>query len=85
MNMNWLNTNYILRAGILSILLLLPGLISATCKTDTIINSYENDSLHFIINDDSIITFRTGDSIYDHQSGLCIAGCTEAGQTQSLR
>ena len=63
MNMNWLNTNYILRAGVLSILLLLPGLISATCKTDTIINSYEND----------------------HQSGLCIAGCTEAGQTQSLR
>ena len=29
MNMNWLNTNYILRAGVLSVLLLLPGLISA--------------------------------------------------------
>ena len=27
MNMNWLNTNYILRAGVLSVLLLLPGLI----------------------------------------------------------
>ena len=38
MNMNWLNTNYILRAGVLSVLLLLPGLISATCKADTIIN-----------------------------------------------
>ena len=43
MNMNWLNTNYILRAGVLSVLLLLPGLISATCKADTIINSYKAD------------------------------------------
>jgi len=49
MNMNWLNTNYILRAGVLSVLLLLPGLISATCKADTIINSYKADSLRFII------------------------------------
>ena len=57
MNMNWLNTNYILRAGVLSVLLLLPGLISATCKADTIINSYKDDSLRFIIKDDSIITF----------------------------
>ena len=57
MNMNWLNTNYILRAGVLSVLLLLPGLISATCKADTIINSYKADSLRFIIKDDSIITF----------------------------
>ena len=64
MNMNWLNTNYILRAGVLSVLLLLPGLISATCKADTIINSYKADSLRFIIKDDSIITFRTGDSIF---------------------
>lgn len=64
MNMNWLNTNYILRAGVLSVLLLLPGLISATCKADTIINSYKDDSLRFIIKDDSIITFRTGDSIF---------------------
>ena len=73
MNMNWLNTNYILRAGVLSVLLLLPGLISATCKADTIINSY---NYHF-----SHRRFY----IYDHQSGLCIAGCTEAGETQSLR
>ena len=28
--MSWLNTNYILRAGVLSVLLLLPGLMSAT-------------------------------------------------------
>ena len=54
MNMNWLNTNYILRAGVLSVLLLLPGLISATCKADTIINSYKDDSLRFIIKDDSL-------------------------------
>ena len=54
MNMNWLNTNYILRAGVLSVLLLLPGLISATCKADTIINSYKADSLRFIIKDDSL-------------------------------
>ena len=85
MNMNWLNTNYILRAGILSILLLLPGLISATCKTDTIINSYENDSLHFIINDDSIITFRIGDSIFTIIRADSVLPVTEAGQTQSLR
>ena len=62
MNMNWLNTNNILRAGVLSVLLLLPGLTSATCKTDTIINSYKADSLRFIIKDDSIITFRTGET-----------------------
>lgn len=52
--MSWLNTNYILRAGVLSVLLLLPGLMSATCKRDTIINNYKDDSLHFIIKDDSI-------------------------------
>lgn len=52
--MNWLNTNYILRAGVLSVLLLLSGLMSATCKRDTIINNYKDDSLRFIIKDDSI-------------------------------
>ena len=52
--MSWLNTNYILRAGVLSVLLLLPGLMSATCKRDTIINNYKDDSLRFIIKDDSI-------------------------------
>ena len=46
--MSWLNTNYILRAGVLSVLLLLPGLMSATCKRDTIINNYKDDSLRFI-------------------------------------
>ena len=43
--MSWLNTNYILRAGVLSVLLLLPGLMSATCKRDTIINNYKDDSI----------------------------------------
>lgn len=52
--MSWLNTNYILRAGVLSVLFLLPGLMSATCKRDTIINNYKDDSLRFIIKDDSI-------------------------------
>ena len=58
--MSWLNTNYILRAGVLSVLLLLPGLMSATCKRDTIINNYKDDSLRFIIKDDSISPFVTG-------------------------
>ena len=62
--MSWLNTNYILRAGVLSVLLLLPGLMSATCKRDTIINNYKDDSLRFIIKDDSIITFRNGESLF---------------------
>ncbi len=85
MNMSWLNTNYILRAGVLSVLLLLPGLISATCKADTIINTYKDDSLRFIIKDDSIITFRTG--ILHSRSSKRTLYCraTEADQTQSLR
>lgn len=33
-NMSWLNTNYILRAGVLYVLLLLSGLMSATCQTN---------------------------------------------------
>lgn len=32
--MSWLNTNYILRAGVLYVLLLLSGLMSATCQTN---------------------------------------------------
>lgn len=63
--MSWLNTNYILRAGVLSVLLLLSGLMSATCKRDTIINNYKNDSLHFIIKDDSIR--NTKHSRYDNR------------------
>lgn len=63
--MSWLNTNYILRAGVLSVLLLLSGLMSATCKRDTIINNDKNDSLHFIIKDDSIR--NTKHSRYDNR------------------
>lgn len=84
--MSWLNTNYILRAGVLSVLLLLPGLMSATCKRDTIINNYKDDSLRFIIKDDSIITFRNGGVfIHHYQSGLRVACHTEAHQTYPLR
>ena len=43
--MNWSNTKYILRAGVLSVLLPLPGLISATCKTDTVIDTYKAESI----------------------------------------
>ena len=63
MNMNWLNTNYILRAGVLSVLLLLPGLISATCKADTIINSYKADSLRFITVSYTHLTLPTSDLV----------------------
>ena len=62
--MNWLNTKYILRAGVLSVLLSFPLLVSATCKTDTLINTFKMESLHFVIKDDSIIAFHTGDSVF---------------------
>ena len=35
--MNWLNTKYMIRAGVLTMLLLFPSLLSATFRTDTII------------------------------------------------
>ena len=87
MNMNWLNTNYILRAGVLSVLLLLPGLISATCKADTIINSYKDDSLRFIIKDDS--DDIKGDSssikwIAVAASGASVGLCTITGACGAL-
>ena len=59
--MNWLNTKYILWTGVLSILLSISGPVSATYRTDTIINTYKADSLRFIIKADSIIAFQTGD------------------------
>ena len=59
--MNWLNTKYIIRTGVLTTLLLFPGLISATCKTDTIINNYKPDSLRLVIKADSIIAFHEGE------------------------
>ena len=62
--MNWLNTKYIIRTGVLTTLLLFPGLISATCKTDTIINNYKPDSLRLVIKADSIIAFHEGDSAF---------------------
>ena len=62
--MNWLNTKYILWTGVLSILLSISGPVSATYRTDTIINTYKADSLRFIIKADSIIAFQTGDSLF---------------------
>lgn len=53
--MNWLNTKYMIRAGVLTMLLLFPSLLSATCKPDTIIRNYKPDSLKLAIKADSII------------------------------
>ena len=41
MNMNWLNIKYIGRAGLIIILLFFTCPSSATCKTDTVINTYK--------------------------------------------
>ena len=62
--MNWLNTKYMIRAGVLTMLLLFPSLLSATCKTDTIIRNYKPDSLKLEIKADSIIAFHEGDSAF---------------------
>lgn len=45
MNMNWLNIKYIGRAGLIIILLFFTCPSSATCKTDTVINTYKRDSI----------------------------------------
>ena len=63
MNMNWLNIKYIGRAGLIIILLFFTCPSSATCKTDTVINTYKRDSLYFAVKADSIIAFHTGDSL----------------------
>ena len=62
--MNWLNTKYMIRAGVLTMLLLFPSLLSATCKPDTIIRNYKPDSLKLAIKADSIIAFHEGDSAF---------------------
>lgn len=69
MNMNWSNSKYILRAGVLSILLIIPCLASAICRTDTIIKNYNPDSIRVVIKSDSIIAYRTGDSLFHYSSG----------------
>ena len=61
--MNWLNIKYIGRAGLIIILLFFTCPSSATCKTDTVINTYKRDSLYFAVKADSIIAFHTGDSL----------------------
>lgn len=83
--MNWLNTKYIIRTGVLTTLLLFPGLISATCKTDTIINNYKPDSLRLVIKADSIIAFHEGDSrLYNSQSRHSTTLCTATGSPYRL-
>ena len=62
--MNRLNTKYVIRAGVLTMLLLFPSLLSATCRTDTIIKNYKPDSLKLVIKADSIIAFHEGDSAF---------------------
>ena len=62
--MNWLNTKYMIRAGVMTMLLLFPSLLSATCRTDTIIRNYKPDSLKLVIKADSIIAFHEGDSAF---------------------
>ena len=64
MSMNWLNIKYIGRAGLIIILLFFTCPSSATCKTDTVINTYKRDSLYFAVKADSIIAFHTGDSLF---------------------
>ena len=64
MNMNWLNIKYIGRAGLIIILLFFTCPSSATCETDTVINTYKRDSLYFAVKADSIIAFHTGDSLF---------------------
>ena len=64
MNMNWSNSKYILRAGVLNILLLIPCLASAICGTDTIIKNYKPDSVRIVIKSDSVIAYHTGDSLF---------------------
>lgn len=63
MNMNWLNIKYIGRAGLIIILLFFTCPSSATCKTDTVINTYKRDSLYFAVKADSIIAFHTGETL----------------------
>ena len=57
MNMNWLNIKYIGRAGLIIILLFFTCPSSATCKTDTVINTYKRDSIYFAVKADSIMPF----------------------------
>ena len=83
--MNWLNTKYIIRTGVLTTLLLFPGLISATCKTDTIINNYKPDSLRLVIKADSIIAFHEGDSAFTIvKADTVLPLCTATGSPYRL-
>lgn len=83
MNMNWLNIKYIGRAGLIIILLFFTCPSSATCKTDTVINTYKRDSLYFAVKADSIIAFHTGDFYY-HQGRHCATRYTQSCKENRL-
>ena len=83
---NWLNTKYMIRAGVLTMLLLFPSLLSATCRTDTIIRNYKPDSLKLVIKADSIIAFHEGDSAFTIVKGRhSTALCSRTGSSHRLR
>lgn len=62
--MNWLNIEYMIRVEVLTILLLSPGLLSATHRLDITIRNYKPDSLELAVKADSIIAFYEGDSAF---------------------
>lgn len=84
MNMNWLNIKYIGRAGLIIILLFFTCPSSATCKTDTVINTYKRDSLYFAVKADSIIAFHTGDSLFTNQGRHCATRYTQSCKENRL-
>ena len=53
-----------LRLVWLLVLTACPLLLSAVNRTDTIIDTYKNDSLRFAIKADSIIAYQKGDSVF---------------------
>ena len=83
--MNWLNTKYMIRAGVLTMLLLFPSLLSATCKPDTIIRNYKPDSLKLAIKADSIIAFHEGDSAFTIVSRHSTSLYCRTGSSHRLR
>ena len=54
----------VLRLVWLLVLTACPLLLSAVNRTDTIIDTYKNDSLRFAIKADSIIAYQKGDSVF---------------------
>ena len=85
MNMNWLNIKYIGRAGLIIILLFFTCPSSATCKTDTVINTYKRDSLYFAVKADSIIALSYRRLfVYYHQGRHCATRYTQSCKENRL-